>query len=87
MAQLSVVVGSGAMLHRFGADSTVASGRLQLVARGATLRRNVDFLQCGPIILPTRHSGASWKIAMAVVGVVWLGSVALWMLKEFDNND
>jgi hypothetical protein len=65
----------------------VASGRLRLVARGVTLRRNVDFLQRGPTILPTRHSGASWKIAMAVVGVVWLGSVALWMLKEFDNHD
>jgi hypothetical protein len=75
------------MLHRFGADSTVASGRLQLVAHGATLRRNVDFLQLCPTILPTRYSGASWKIAMAVVGVVWLGSVALWMLKEFDSND
>jgi len=24
---------------------------------------------------------------MAVVGVVWLGTVALWMLKEFDNDD
>jgi hypothetical protein len=84
---MSVVVGSRAMLHRFGTDSTVASGRLQVVARGAALRRNVDFLQRDPTILPTRHSGASRKIAMAVVGVVWLGSVALWMLKEFDNDD
>jgi hypothetical protein len=75
------------MLHRFGADSTVASGRLQFVARGATLRRNVDFLQLDPIILPTRHSGASWKNAMVVVGAMWLGSVALWMLKEFENHD
>jgi len=24
---------------------------------------------------------------MAVVGVVWLGTVALWLLKEFDNHD
>jgi len=86
VAQLSVV-GSAAMLHRFGADSTVASGRLRLVARGGASRRNVDFLQHGPTILPTRHSGASRKIAMAVVGVVWLGTVALWMLKEFDNHD
>jgi hypothetical protein len=78
---------SSATLHRFAADSTVASGRLQLAARGGALRRNVDYLQRGPIILPTRYSGASWKIAMAVVGVIWLGSVALWMLKEFVNND
>jgi len=27
------------------------------------------------------------RIAMAVVGVVWLGTVALWLLKEFDNHD
>ena len=78
--------GSGTMLHRFGADSTVPSGPLQLVAR-APLRGNVELLQLDPLIPPTRHPGASWKIAMAVVGVVWLGSVALWMLKEFDNND
>ena len=81
------VVGSGAMLHRFGADSTVASGRLRLVARGAALHRNVDFLQRDPTILPRRHSGASRKMTMAVVGVVWLGTVALWLLKEFDNHD
>jgi len=76
-----------AMLHRFAADSTVASGRLRLVACGAALHRNVDFMQRGPTILPRRHSGASRKMAMAVVGVVWLGTVALWMLKEFDNDD
>ena len=56
------VVGGGAMLHRYGADSTVASGRLRLIARGAALRRIVDFLQRGPTILPRRHSGASRKI-------------------------
>ena len=79
--------GSGTMVHRFGAHSTVASGPLQLVARGAPLGGDVELLQLGPVIPPARHPGASWKIAMAVVGVVWLGSVALWMLKEFDNND
>jgi hypothetical protein len=55
--------------------------------RGAALRRNVDFLQLGPTILSRRHPGASRKMAMAVVGVVWLGTVALWLLKEFDNHD
>jgi len=62
-------------------------GPLQLVVRGAPLGGDVELLQLGPVIPPARHPGASWKIAMAVVGVVWLGSVALWMLKELDNND
>jgi hypothetical protein len=75
------------VVHKSRSDAIVASGHLQLAAPSVTLRRNVDFLQHGPTILPTRHSGASWKIAMAVVGVVWLGSVTLWMLKEFDNVD
>ena len=31
-----------------------------------------------------------WRIkerCMTVVGVVWLGSVSLWMLKEFDGSN
>ena len=68
-------VGSGAMLHSFGAkDSTVASGPLQLLARGAPLRGNVELLQLGPLIPPTRHPGASWKIrnGCSRCSVAWL---------------
>jgi len=48
--------GSGTMVHRFEAHSTVASGPLQLVARGAPLRGNVELLQLGPLIPPTAPS-------------------------------
>jgi len=64
--------------------------RQALCSWSRAARRSVEvlnFCNLAPVIPPARHPGASWKIAMAVVGVVWLGSVALWMLKELDNND
>jgi hypothetical protein len=51
-------------------------------AGSLTLRCNIRASSFTP-----RRSGAPWRIAMDIVGVVMLGSVALWMFQQFERHD
>lgn len=60
--------------------------------------RNLPAIHCDAACLPPacniesplsapRHSGASVRIAMEIVGVVMLGSIVLWLSRQFDRHD
>jgi hypothetical protein len=42
-------------------------------------------LQHSLSILRARHTGAAWRLAMEIVGLVMLGSIALYLLQQVDD--
>ncbi len=58
------------------------SSQFTMPTEESQLRRNIA---CP--FFASRQSGASRRNAMEVVGIVMLGSVALWMLQVFDKSN